>query len=61
MSATVPRGSWAAGPRGLTAAANRDTWKTPRNLRTGTYTYFCRVHPFMRGSFRVVAKKKRAS
>ena len=21
--------------------------------RPGTYTYFCRVHPFMRGSFRV--------
>ena len=20
----------------------------------GTYTYFCRIHPFMRGAFRVV-------
>ncbi len=29
------------------------TWKTPKNLSPGTYTYFCRVHPFMRGSFRV--------
>jgi hypothetical protein len=28
-------------------------WRTPRNLRAGTYTYFCRIHPFMRGSFRV--------
>lgn len=41
------------GPRGFTAAANRVTWRTPRRLRTGTYTYFCRVHPFMRGAFRV--------
>jgi plastocyanin len=35
-------------------AAGRDTWNTPRSLNPGTYTYFCRVHPFMRGSFRVV-------
>ena len=35
------------------AAANRNTWTTPSNLPTGTYSYFCRVHPFMRGSFRV--------
>jgi plastocyanin len=41
------------GPPGLTAAANRDTWDTPKNLPTGTYTYFCRVHPYMRGAFRV--------
>ena len=41
------------GPPGRTAAAQRDTWSTPTNLKPGTYTYFCRVHPFMRGSFRV--------
>jgi plastocyanin len=35
-------------------AADRDTWTTPSNLPAGTYTYFCRVHPFMRGAFRVV-------
>ena len=29
-------------------------WRTPRNLKPGTYTYYCRVHPFMRGAFRVV-------
>jgi hypothetical protein len=28
-------------------------WRTPRDLRPGTYTYFCRIHPFMRGAFRV--------
>ena len=41
------------GPAGVTPAANRDTWATPANLNPGTYTYFCRVHPFMRGAFRV--------
>ena len=41
------------GPPNFTAAAQRDTWQTPSNLKAGTYTYFCRVHPFMRGSFRV--------
>jgi plastocyanin len=41
------------GPRGFTAAANRDTWRTRKGLKAGKYTYFCRVHPFMRGAFRV--------
>jgi plastocyanin len=41
------------GPNGATAAANRNTWSTPKNLPRGTYTYFCRIHPFMRGAFRV--------
>jgi plastocyanin len=30
------------------------TWDTPTTLPTGDYAYFCRVHPFMRGAFRVV-------
>ncbi len=34
--------------------AGRLTWDTPTDLDPGTYTYFCRVHPFMRGAFRVV-------
>jgi plastocyanin len=46
------------GPKFATAAANRDTWSTPRNLNPGTYTYFCRVHPFMRGAFKVRAKRR---
>jgi plastocyanin len=41
-----------------TPAANRNTWKTPKTLPGGTYTYFCRIHPFMRGSFRVISDKK---
>lgn len=44
------------GPQGFTAAAQREDWYTPKELQPGTYTYFCRIHPFMRGSFRVVAK-----
>jgi hypothetical protein len=28
-------------------------YRTPSNLDPGTYTYFCRIHPFMRGAFRV--------
>jgi plastocyanin len=34
-------------------AVDRLRWKTPKNMSPGTYAYFCRVHPFMRGSFRV--------
>jgi plastocyanin len=34
--------------------AGRLTWDTPASLKPGTYTYYCRVHPFMRGAFRVV-------
>jgi plastocyanin len=34
-------------------AAGATSWKTPANLKPGTYTYFCRIHPFMRGAFRV--------
>jgi plastocyanin len=41
------------GPAGFTAAANRDTWSTPSDLKPATYSYFCRIHPFMRGAFRV--------
>jgi plastocyanin len=36
-------------------ASGVDTWSTPTNMPPGTYTYFCRIHPFMRGAFRVVA------
>jgi plastocyanin len=46
-------GNLGFGPAGMTAAAQRAKWQTPKNLRAGTYTFFCRVHPFMRGAFRV--------
>ncbi len=38
-------------------ASGQLTWSTPTNLPPGTYTYFCRIHPFMRGAFRVVPKQ----
>jgi hypothetical protein len=34
-------------------ATGRLEWQTPAGLDPGTYTYFCRIHPFMRGAFRV--------
>jgi plastocyanin len=54
--ATFDSGELGYGPRQATAAANRITWKTPRTLSPGTYSYFCRIHPFMRGAFRVTAR-----
>jgi plastocyanin len=41
------------GPVLFTPAAQRNTWQTPATLGPGTYNYFCRIHPFMRGAFRV--------
>lgn len=49
------------GPQGFTAAAQRPDWYTPPDLPAGTYTYFCRVHPFMRGAFRVAGTPAPAS
>jgi plastocyanin len=49
-------GNLGFGPPGATAAANRATWHTPRRLAPGTYTYFCKIHPFMRGAFRIRAR-----
>ena len=50
---TFDSGDLGFGPRGRTAAAQRISWRLPKGLRAGTYTYFCRIHPFMRGAFRV--------
>jgi plastocyanin len=33
--------------------AGRLEWDTPADLPPGTYTYFCRIHPSMRGAFRI--------
>ena len=49
----VDSGELGFGPAGVTASANRATWSTPTDLKAGTYSYFCRIHPFMRGSWRV--------
>jgi plastocyanin len=42
----------------FTASSGKVRWSTPKDLSAGTYTYFCRIHPFMRGAFRVVSKAK---
>jgi plastocyanin len=46
------------GPPLFTPAAQRNTWQTPTTLETGTYNYFCRIHPFMRGAFRVKGARR---
>jgi plastocyanin len=51
-------GNLGYGTPGTSAAANRVSWRTPRRLKAGTYTYFCKIHPFMRGSFRVKGRAK---
>jgi hypothetical protein len=56
--ANFDSGELGYGPSFATPAAQRNTWRTPRGLRPGTYTYFCRIHPFMRGAFRVVGHRK---
>lgn len=37
-----------------TPGSGRLSWSSPAQLPPGTYTYFCRIHPFMRGVFRVI-------
>ena len=39
---------------GAAPTVGRTTWSTPKSLPVGTYTYFCRIHPMMRGAFRVI-------
>jgi plastocyanin len=45
------------GPRFAPRRPTATRGRPPKNLKPGTYTYFCRVHPFMRGAFRVKGKK----
>ena len=35
---------------------DRTTWSTPGDLPVGTHTFFCRIHPLMRGAVRVKPK-----
>lgn len=35
-------------------ANNQRYWDTPRSLPVGTHTFYCRIHPLMRGAIRVV-------
>ena len=48
-------GGYDSGQLGLGApATGKLDWSTPANLPPGTYTFFCRIHPFMRGVFRII-------
>jgi hypothetical protein len=51
-------GELGIGIPGLTAVKNEITWELPINTENGfesgsAYSYFCRIHPFMRGVFAV--------
>jgi hypothetical protein len=37
-----------------TPGVGRLTWSTPKSLPPGTYYFYCRIHPWMRGVFRVI-------
>ena len=51
-------GYWTNLSEGVTTGSNQDL--TPPLRKAGkTYTYFCRIHPFMRGSVRTKPKPKR--
>jgi hypothetical protein len=52
--AAIPFDSGQLGDAGPPTSGSKE-WATPADLPSGTYTYFCRVHPFMRGAFRVVS------
>ena len=41
------------GPPNLPPTVGYTEWSTPANLPKGTHTFFCRIHPLMRGAIRV--------
>ncbi|HYH59745.1 MAG TPA: hypothetical protein VD790_11075 [Thermoleophilaceae bacterium] len=50
-------GRWDSGTLGFDPIDGGEpdpTSSTPKDLPVGKYAYFCRIHPFMRGEFRVV-------
>ncbi|MFL5895001.1 MAG: PQQ-binding-like beta-propeller repeat protein [Thermoleophilaceae bacterium] len=49
-------GRWDSGTLGydpIDGGSPNPVSKTPKDLPPGTYTYFCRIHPWMRGVFKV--------
>ena len=48
--ADIPFDSGQLGTQGVPTTGRID-WSTPTDLPAGTYTYFCRIHPSMRGGF----------
>jgi hypothetical protein len=52
-----PDGTWDSGTLGYDAidgGTPNPLASTPANLPVGKYSYFCRIHPWMRGAFEVV-------
>ncbi len=48
-------GGFDSGQLGLgTPAVDRLSWSTPKGLKPGSYTFYCRIHPFMRGMFTIL-------
>lgn len=50
-------GRWDSGTLGydpIDGGSPNPVSQTPPNLEPGTYTYFCRIHPWMRGAFKVL-------
>jgi plastocyanin len=48
-------GSYDSGQLGPALPATGNiSWSTPTSLKPGTYTFYCRIHPFMRGVFRII-------
>jgi hypothetical protein len=55
ISYPLASGLFDSGQLGVaTPGVGRLTWNTPKTLPPGTYYFFCRIHPWMRGIFRVV-------
>jgi hypothetical protein len=49
------KGNYDSGQLGLgLPATGKLSWSTPKSLKPGTYTFFCRIHPWMRGIFRII-------
>jgi hypothetical protein len=52
-----PDGAWDSGVMGydvVDGGNTNPTASTPADLPAGKYSYFCRIHPWMRGAFEVV-------
>jgi hypothetical protein len=48
-------GNFDSGELGIgTPGIGTVSWNTPTGLKPGTYTFFCRIHPWMRGVFQVI-------
>lgn len=48
-------GDFDSGQLGLgIPATGKLKWSTPTTLPPGTYTFYCRIHPWMRGVFRII-------